>query len=124
MKADYRAGYLYVLVHQSDPDLYKIGVTILHPEKRLAQHNRQDEKYAGRIVKETGQKWELKTYIAVPDPYWAERAFWGATQVSVMPFRRGIEVEKIAWKEVQAGLEGGKKTGVRQEPPAPSIAKN
>jgi hypothetical protein len=32
MKADYRAGYLYVLVHQSGPDLYKVGVTILHPE--------------------------------------------------------------------------------------------
>src|SRR5205807_7124311 len=104
MKADYRAGYLYVLVHPSDPDLYKIGVTVLRPEKRLAQHNSQLDKYAGRIVKETGQKWELKTYIAVPDPSWAERAFWGATQVSVMPFRRGIEVEKIPWKEVQAGL--------------------
>ena len=98
MKADYKAGYLYVLVHPSDPDLYKIGVTILHPEKRLAQHNRQDEKYACTIVQETGQKWELKTYIAVPDPYWAERAFWGATQVSVMPFRRGIEVERSPGK--------------------------
>ena len=39
MKADYRAGYLYVLAHPSDPDLYKIGVTVLRPEKRLAQHN-------------------------------------------------------------------------------------
>ncbi len=74
-----KSGYLYVLVHPSDPDLYKIGVTILHPEKRLAQHNRHYEEYAGRIVKETSQKWELKTYIAVPDPYCAERAFWGAT---------------------------------------------
>src|SRR6266446_3633015 len=62
-----KSGYLYVLVHPSDPDLYKIGVTILHPEKRLAQHNRQHEEYAGQIVKVTGQKWELKTYLAVPD---------------------------------------------------------
>src|SRR5438132_14327673 len=124
MKADYRAGYLYVLVHQSDPDLYKIGVTIVHPQKRLAQHNRQDEKYAGRIVEETRQKWELKTCIAVPDPYWAERAFWGATQVSVMPFRRGIEVEKIPWREVQAGLDGAKKAGVRPPQPPPRIAKS
>ena len=36
-----KSGYLYVLVHPSDPDLYKIGVTILRPEKRLAQHNSQ-----------------------------------------------------------------------------------
>ena len=50
-----KSGYLYVLVHPSDPDLYKIGVTILHPEKRLAQHNRHYEEYAGQIVKETGQ---------------------------------------------------------------------
>jgi hypothetical protein len=50
-----KPGYLYVLVHPSDPDLYKIGVTILHPEERLAQHNLQYDEYAGRIVKETGQ---------------------------------------------------------------------
>lgn len=42
-----KAGYLYVLVHPSDPDLYKIGVTILHPEKRLAQHNSQFHQYGG-----------------------------------------------------------------------------
>jgi T5orf172 domain len=40
-----KSGYLYVLVHPSDPDLYKIGVTILHPEKRLAQHNYNFEEY-------------------------------------------------------------------------------
>src|SRR2546425_2046548 len=120
MKADYRAGYLYVLVHPSDPDLYKIGVTILHPEKRLAQHNRQDEKYAGTVVKETGQKWELKTYIAVPNPYWAERVFWGATMIGCMPFRGGIEVEKMVWKDVQAGLDAARKAGVRP-PPQPPI---
>jgi len=33
------SGYLYVLVHPSDPGLYKIGVTTHHPEKRLAEHN-------------------------------------------------------------------------------------
>ena len=77
-----KSGYLYVLVHPSDPDLYKIGVTILHPEKRLAQHNSQFDKYAGQVVKETGQKWEIKKFIAVPDPYWAEKVFWGATPIS------------------------------------------
>src|SRR5688572_31215216 len=113
-----KSGYLYVLVHPSDPDLYKIGVTILHPEKRLAQHNRHYE-YAGQIVKETGQKWELKTYIAVPDPYLAERAFWGATPFGDIPYRRGVEVEKMEWKLVQAGLDAAKKAGVRRPPALP-----
>ena len=117
-KSPMRSGYLYVLVHPSNPDLYKIGVTILHPEKRLAQHNQQHKKYAGQIVKETGQKWELKTYIAVPDPYWAERAFWGATNFSDIPYRGGIEVERMEWKLVQAGLNAAKKAGVRPPPEA------
>src|SRR5437773_3261295 len=120
MKADYRAGYLYVLVHPSDPDLYKIGVTILRPGKRLAQHNSQLDKYAGRIVKETGQKWELKTYIAVPDPYWAERAFWGATPFADIPYRGGIEVEQMKWECVEAGLEAARKAGIPpQSEPVP-----
>ena len=63
-----KSGYLYVLVHPSDPDLYKVGQTTRHPEERLAEHNRNYKEYSGQIVKETGQKWELKTYIAVPDP--------------------------------------------------------
>jgi T5orf172 domain-containing protein len=82
-----KSGYLYVLVHPSDPDLYKIGVTILHPEERLAQHNRHYEEHAGQIVKETGQKWDLKTYITVSDPYWAEGAFWAATPFADIPYR-------------------------------------
>ena len=108
-----KSGYLYVLVHPSAPELYKIGVTILHPEKRLAQHNRHYDKYAGKIVKETGQKWELKTYIAVPDPYWAEAVFWRATWVADIPFRGGIEVEKMDWESVQTGLDAAKKAGLR-----------
>jgi hypothetical protein len=109
-------GAVACLVHPSDPDLYKIGVTILQPEKRLAQHNSQLDKYTGRIVKETGQKWELKTFIPVPDPYWAESVFWGATVYSVMPFRGGIEVERMKWEEVQAGLEAAKNAGMRPPP--------
>lgn len=108
-----KPGYLYVLVHPSDPDLYKIGVTIKLPEKRLAEHNRNLESCAGRIVKETGQAWELKTYIAVPDPYRAERAFWGATHFPDIPYLRGVEVHKMEWKLVQAGLDAAKKAGVR-----------
>jgi hypothetical protein len=111
-----KAGYLYVLVHPSDTDLYKIGVTILHPEKRLAQHNRDHKKYAGQIVKETGQKWELRTYISVPDPYGAERAFWAATHLPDIPYRGGTEVERMEWQLVQKGLDAAKNVGVR--PPA------
>lgn len=111
-----KSGYLYVLAHPSDPDLYKVGVTVRHPETRLAEHNRDYEKYAGRIVKETGQEWELKTYIAVPDPYWAEKVFWAATPFSVMPFRRGVEVEKMDWQLVQRGLDAAREAGVRPGP--------
>jgi hypothetical protein len=111
-----KSGYLYVLVHPSDPDLYKVGVTILPPEKRLAQHNRHYEEYAGQIVKETGQNWELKTYIAVPDPYWAEAVFWGATGLADMSGGVTIEVRKMEWKWVQAGLEAVKKARVRPGP--------
>ncbi len=108
-----KSGYLYVLVHPSDPRLYKIGVTTKPPEKRLTEHNCNYEEYAGQIVKETGQKWELKTYIAVPDPYWAEAAFWGATPFPDIPYRGGIEVEKMEWELVQAGLDAAKKAGIR-----------
>lgn len=108
-----KSGYIYVLVHPSDPDLYKVGQTTLHPEKRLAQHNSNYEEYAGQIVKETGQKWKLKTFLEVPDPYHAEAAFWGATPMAGVPFQGGIEVQKMEWEWVQAGLEAAKIAGVR-----------
>jgi hypothetical protein len=115
-KGAIRSGYLYVLEHPSVPDLYKIGVTVLHPEKRLAQHNRQYEKYAGQIVKATGQTWELKTYISVPDPYWAERAFWGATHFPDIPYRGGVEVERMDWQLVLKGLGAARDAGMRPPP--------
>ncbi len=111
-----KSGYLYVLVHPSDPDLYKVGQTTLHPEERLAQHNRNYKEYLGQIVKETGQKWELKTYIAVPDPYWAETTFWSATGIADIPFRGGIEVFPMNWETIQAGLDAAKKAGIRPPP--------
>ena len=111
-----KSGYLYVLVHPSDPALYKIGVTILHPAERLAQHNRNYEECAGKIVKETGRKWEIKTYIEVPDPYLAERAFWAATPLAGIPFRGGVEVERMEWLWVQRGLDAAKKAAVPQAP--------
>lgn len=111
-----KSGYLYVLVHPSDPDLYKVGITTRNPENRLAEHNSNYETYTGKIVKETGQKWELKECHAVPDPNWAEIAFWSATGLADIPSRRGIEVEKMEWKLVQPALDAAKKAGVRPGP--------
>lgn len=115
-----KSGYIYVLTHPSNSNLFKIGVTILEPSKRLAQHNRDFSKAAGRIVQETGQKWELKEYHPVPDPYWAEKAFWQTTPFPDIPYRYGVEVETMDWEAVQRGLEAAKKAGLRSEqPPEP-----
>lgn len=108
-----KSGYLYVLIHPSDPTLHKIGVTTLTPEKRLAQHNRYLDQYTGRVVKETGQKWKLKTYIEVPDPYWAEQMFWATTPFADIPYLDGIEVMQMSWRSVEAGLAAAQNAGVR-----------
>ncbi|WP_374047595.1 GIY-YIG nuclease family protein [Aminobacterium sp. MB27-C1] len=55
-----KSGYLYVLVHPSDSDLYKIGQTACYPEERLAEHNCNDETYTGQVVKETVRNRILK----------------------------------------------------------------
>lgn len=108
-----KSGYIYVLTHPSNPNLYKIGVTTRNPEVRLAQHNSDPTQLTGRIVKETGCKWELKEFHQVEDPYWAERAFWAATPFADIPFRGGIEVETMTWDQVLLGIESAKKAGVR-----------
>jgi hypothetical protein len=108
-----KPGYIYVLVHPSDPGLYKVGITTRDPEKRLAEHNSDFTKAAGGVVKETGQKWVLKDYYTVPDPYLSEAAFWAVTPFPLFPFRRGIEVERMPWEMVQAGLKAAQKVGVR-----------
>ena len=111
-----KSGYIYVLTHPSDPSLYKIGITIREPLKRLAEHNNDFTKYAGKIVHDTGQKWQLKEYHEVPDPYWAESTFWRTIQYSVIPYRYGLEVENMSWEEVKIGLEAAKAAGVRPGP--------
>ncbi len=108
-----KSGYIYVLTHPSDPNLYKIGVTTRNPKVRLAQHNSDPTQLTGRIVKETGHKWELKEFHEVEDPYWAENAFWSATPFADMPFRGGVEVETMTWEQVQLGIESAKKAGIR-----------
>ena len=111
-----KSGYLYVLTHPSDPKLIKIGQTTRDPNERLAEHNSNYEEYTGQVVKETGQKWVLKTYIPVIDPYYAETVFWGATGIAAVPFRRGIEIERMEWAWVESGLEAAKNAGIRPPP--------
>jgi hypothetical protein len=119
-----KPGFIYVLIHPSDPDLYKIGITILDPKKRLAQHNNDLTKLAGSYVKETGQKWELKEFHPVPDPYNAEKAFWNSMPFVDVPFMGNGEVMRLGWQDVHKGLEAAKRVGVRarlSEPPAPDL---
>jgi hypothetical protein len=111
-----KPGYLYVLIHPSDPELFKVGVTVRTPEERLAQHNGDHSQLAGRIAKETGQLWELKEFHAVPDPYYAESVFWSRTRFVDIPFRRGVEIERMPWPEVQTALNAAKAAGPRPPP--------
>lgn len=112
-----KSGYLYVLVHPSDPKLIKVGITTRNPEHRLAEHNQNYGEYAGQIVKATGQKWQLKEYHAVPDPVWAESVFWSATEFADIPYRRGIEIERMDWSSVESALDAAKNAGIRPGPP-------
>jgi len=109
-----KSGYLYVLVHPSDPYLVKVGITTRKPEERLVQHNSDDKELTGQIVKETGQKWELKEYIAVPDPVCAEAVFWEATPIPAFCRPKGIEVMRMEWSWVKVALGEAKKAGIRQ----------
>lgn len=110
-----KPGHIYVLTHPSNPSLYKVGVTIRDPKVRLAQHNSDFTKAAGRVVQETGQEWELKEFHPVDDPYWAEKTFWSKISQSLTPYRGGIEVEIMTWEEVSVGLAAAKTAGVRPQ---------
>lgn len=118
-----KPGYIYVLVHPSDPTLVKVGRTTQRLERRISQHNADHTKVAGQIVKETGQKWELKEYIEVPDPVHAEAVFWGATGLADIPYRGGVEVERMEWRTVQAGLDAARRAGMRPAP-KPRLVRN
>jgi len=114
-----KPGYLYVLGHPSDPMLVKVGRTVQKLERRIAQHNSDYTRVAGKIVKETGQKWELKECIETPDPVHAERVFWEATLFGLGPFRGRVEVVQMDWKRVQLGLDAARGAGVRSPKPVP-----
>lgn len=109
-----KSGYLYILGHPSDPNLVKIGHTTRDLEKVVALHNGDYTKRAGQIVKETGQKWALKEYIAVPDPAFAKAVFWETTAQHAL---RGHEdVTRMQWDEVQMCLDVAKNAGTRPSP--------
>ncbi len=108
-----RLGFLYVLGHPSDPKLHKIGVTVRDPKIRIKQHNKNFKTYAGRIVLETGQEWQVKTIIEVEDVYWAEAVFWNATPLADIPFRGGVEVERLGWNYIEKALMAAQQAGVR-----------
>ena len=79
-------GFLYVLSHPSNRNLLKIGVTRRSPEIRLKKHNTQFDKEAGKIVRETGQLWEISEVIDVDDVYLAEHEFWKRPPLTELPY--------------------------------------
>lgn len=113
-------GYIYVLIHPSDPNLVKVGKTVLDPKQRLKQHNTQLDKAAGRIVKETGDHWVLKEYFEVEDAYFAESVFWQRPPLTEIVFKGKEEVLRLQegfldWNWVEDGLDAVRKAGVRKD---------
>ncbi len=113
-----KSGYIYVLGHPSDPELYKVGMTTQTPKERLAQHNSNFDRTAGQIVKETGQKWELVEFHEVADPHHAEAVFWNHIRIPDIPFQGKVEIQVMSWEQVQAGIKLALEAGVRP-PPSP-----
>lgn len=111
-----------MLSHPSDPDLYKVGVTIRDPAIRIKQHNKDFKTYAGRIVLETGQEWQVKAVIEVEDTYWAEKIFWNASPLADIPFLCGVEVQRMEWKHIENALKAAKSAGSRPSPKAKTIS--
>lgn len=114
-----KAGYIYVLTHPSMPDQYKVGMTTQLPEKRLSQHNTNFKRPAGRIVKETGKKWELKEFHKVEDAEYAESIFWGYVRTPDLPQQARLEIDNMTLEQLQEGLRRALKAG---ESPAKLVA--
>lgn len=110
-----RSGFLYILRHPSrvfkdygirdDEFLYKIGVTTRTVELRLKQHNSDCTKAAGKVVQETGLKWEVQEVYAVQGIYEAEKLFWASSPFADIPFKGGIEVLPMKPREVQQAMD-------------------
>jgi len=115
-----KAGFIYVLIHPSDPYLIKVGMTTRSPEVRLKEHNTQFDKAAGKVVEATGQEWVLKESFAVEDTYNAESAFFHRSPLTEIPYALSDELIKlddmfITWDWVNQGLEQAKLTGIRKD---------
>ena len=123
-----KAGFIYVLIHPSDPYLIKVGMTTRNPEVRLKEHNTQFDKVVGMVVEETGQEWVIKEYFAVEDTYNAESAFFHRSPLTEIPYILNDELIKlddkfITWDWVNQGLEVAKSVGVRKDTSQPPIPK-
>jgi len=123
-----KAGFIYVLIHPSDPYLIKVGMTTRNPEARLKEHNTQFDKVAGKVVEATGQEWVIKEYFAVEDTYNAESAFFHRSPLTELPYALGDELIKLddnymTWDWVSEGLELAKSVGIRKDTSQPPIPK-
>lgn len=123
-----KPGFIYVLTHPSDPFLVKVGMTTRTPEERLQEHNKQFDKAAGKIVKETGKEWILKEYFPVEDTYNAESAFYRRSPLTEIPFRGKEEILRLSnkfldWEWVEVGLAAAKAAGIRNDRSQPPIPK-
>ncbi len=121
------SGFIYVLIHPSDPYLIKVGMTTRSPQIRLREHNTQFDKDAGRIVESTGKEWVLKEYFEVEDTYNAESAFFQRSPLTELPGTLSNELIKlddkcVTWSWVYEGLEAARTIGIRKDtsqPPTP-----
>ena len=124
-----QSGYLYVLSHPSDKDLFKIGITRRDPKVRLKEHNTHLDKAAGKVVAKTGQHWVLIEVVKVADVYMAENVFWQRTPVADFPHFRDTELVKLFgihgfdYQWILDGLELAKNTKARTDPSIPPIPK-
>jgi len=124
-----QSGYLYVLSHPSDKDLFKIGMTRRDPSIRLQEHNTQLDKAAGKVVAETGQQWVLEEVVKVADVYMAENVFWQRSPVADIPHLRETELVRLTgthgfdYQWILDGLERAKNTKARTNPSISPIPK-
>lgn len=115
-----QAGFVYVLIHPSDANLIKVGMTSRSPQVRLKEHNTHLDKAAGKVVEATGQEWTLKEFFAVEDTYNAESAFFHRSPLTEIPHALSDELLKLddrflTWDWVNEGLELAKSVGIRSD---------
>lgn len=112
-------GFLYILTHPSNKNLLKIGITRRDPYKRLKEHNNQYDKALGKIVKDTGQLWEMEKYFEVEDVYLAEHVFWKRSPLTELPYSFSnelLDISHLGPQWVEEGLEVALQAGARKNP--------